>query len=110
MRGWELVACAAFVLNAASAQEQEPPAAPSPPALPGDNTLSEPATPPQTAALPDPGATRGPGFNVPTAQDVPYPGTLSLRVDLSDVERRIYAVHEIISVKSGRLVLLYPEW
>ncbi len=107
-----LAACAAFVLSAASAQEQEPPAAPTPPATPGDTAFSAPANSgsPETGALSDPGATRGPGFSVPPAQDVPYPGTLSLRVDLSDVERRIYAVHEIIPVKPGRVVLLYPEW
>ena len=44
--------------------------------------------------------------------DTPYPGTISLQVDLTDIARRIQTVHETIPVKSNmkELTLLYPEW
>jgi len=42
--------------------------------------------------------------------DTPYPGTLSLAVDLRDAARKIFNVHESIPVKPGRLTLRYPEW
>jgi predicted metalloprotease with PDZ domain len=44
-------------------------------------------------------------------RDVDYPGTLTLRVDASDVDRRIVRVAETIPVQSaGTLTLLYPRW
>lgn len=44
-------------------------------------------------------------------RDEPYPGTLRIAVDVSDVERRVYRVHEEIPVhQGGDLVLLYPRW
>jgi predicted metalloprotease with PDZ domain len=55
----------------------------------------------------------GPGSSagaVPAPQDVPYPGTLSLKVDATDIERHIFNVHEAIPVKPGPLTLLYPQW
>ncbi len=42
--------------------------------------------------------------------DVPYPGTISLMVDLTDITRRIVNVHETIPVSPGKLTLLYPQW
>ncbi len=42
--------------------------------------------------------------------DTPYPGTLSLMVDLTNVSDRILNVHETIPVKAGDMVLLYPQW
>ncbi len=39
-----------------------------------------------------------------------YPGTLTLKVDLSDSARKIFAVHETIPVKPGPLRLAYPKW
>lgn len=42
--------------------------------------------------------------------DTPYPGTLSLMVDLTNVSDRILNVHESIPVKAGDMVLLYPQW
>ena len=45
-----------------------------------------------------------------TPRDVPYPGTLTVRVDATDLARRIFRVHETIPVKAGALVLQYPEW
>ncbi|HET9390479.1 MAG TPA: hypothetical protein VFO44_12590, partial [Steroidobacteraceae bacterium] len=47
---------------------------------------------------------------VPLAQNIPYPGTLTLKVDLTDLERRLIGVRESIPVKPGPLTLLYPEW
>ena len=43
--------------------------------------------------------------------DLPYPGTLQVRVDATDVERRIFSIHETLPVRGGQpIVLLYPEW
>jgi predicted metalloprotease with PDZ domain len=42
--------------------------------------------------------------------DTPYPGTIDLLVDLTDVTRRILDVHETVPVEAGKLTLLYPEW
>jgi predicted metalloprotease with PDZ domain len=47
---------------------------------------------------------------IPDAQDSAYPGELALRVDLTDLERRVFNVHESVPVKAGPLTLLYPEW
>lgn len=48
---------------------------------------------------------------VPRPQDIAYPGTLSLKVDVTDVERHVFNVHEVIPVNApGPLTLLYPEW
>ena len=41
----------------------------------------------------------------------PYPGTIQLSVDATDVDRRIYRVKETVPVAgAGRLTLLYPQW
>lgn len=42
--------------------------------------------------------------------DKPYPGTISLSVDLTNVNQRILNVHESIPVRPGENTLLYPEW
>ena len=43
--------------------------------------------------------------------DQAYPGTIRLLVDATQIERRIFHVHEEIPATAGReLVLLYPEW
>ncbi|MET0329854.1 MAG: peptidase M61 [Dyella sp.] len=47
---------------------------------------------------------------VPPPQDVPYPGTVAIHVDASDVRQGIYRVRETIPVKPGALTLLYPQW
>lgn len=48
---------------------------------------------------------------IPAAKDVPYPGTLKLSVDATDLDRRIFRVRETIPVAGpGPMVLLYPEW
>jgi predicted metalloprotease with PDZ domain len=48
---------------------------------------------------------------VPAARDAPYPGTIQLTVDATDVTRGIFQVHERVPVAgAGDLVLLYPKW
>lgn len=58
---------------------------------------------PQAAPLPPP---------IPAPRDAPYPGTLTLKVDATDLAHRIMAVHETVPVAPGTtdLVLLYPKW
>ena len=48
-------------------------------------------------------------------KDIPYPGTIRLAVDATDVVHHIFSVHETIPVRANAsggesLVLLYPEW
>ena len=43
-------------------------------------------------------------------RDIPYPGTLALSVDLTDLERRLFLVRESIPARPGQLTLLYPQW
>ena len=44
-------------------------------------------------------------------RDAPYPGTIRLNVDATDIERHILGVHETIPVRAGEpMVLLYPRW
>ena len=48
---------------------------------------------------------------VPAPRDIPYPGTIRLHVDASDVARAIFKVRQLIPVAApGRLTLLFPEW
>src|SRR3954465_3708443 len=43
--------------------------------------------------------------------DTPYPGTIQVRVDATDIERHIFSIHETIPVRGGQpVVLLYPQW
>ncbi len=46
----------------------------------------------------------------PAPQDTPYAGAITLKVDATDIERHIFAVHENIPVQPGALTLLYPQW
>ena len=48
--------------------------------------------------------------DVPAPQNVPYPGTLTLQVDATDLAHRVFGVHETIPVQAGKLTLLYPAW
>ncbi len=56
---------------------------------------------PQPVALPAP---------VPPPVDKAYGRTISLSVDLTNVNDRVLNVHETIPVKSGEITLLYPQW
>ncbi|HEX7341117.1 MAG TPA: peptidase M61 [Rhodanobacteraceae bacterium] len=47
---------------------------------------------------------------VPAPQDVRYPGTIALQLNVSDTRQGIYRVHEVIPVRSGKLTLLFPKW
>jgi predicted metalloprotease with PDZ domain len=43
--------------------------------------------------------------------DTPYPGTIRLSVDATDIDRRIFNVRETIPVRGGApIVLLLPQW
>jgi predicted metalloprotease with PDZ domain len=42
--------------------------------------------------------------------DTPYPGTISLLVDATNITDRILSVHETIPIKGRDITLLYPEW
>ena len=48
---------------------------------------------------------------IPAARDIPYPGTMKLTVDASDVTRAIFRIHQAVPVPGpGDFVLLYPKW
>ena len=61
------------------------------------------ASPPaQPTALP-------PGM--PAPKDVAFPGTITLHVDATDLERHIFRVRETVPVTGGKpIILLYPMW
>ena len=42
--------------------------------------------------------------------DTPYVGTIALSVDASNINDRIFTVHETIPVKGKEVTLLYPLW
>jgi predicted metalloprotease with PDZ domain len=50
------------------------------------------------------------GDIIPRPRDMPYPGAISLKVDVTDLERHVFNVHEVIPAAPGPLTLLYPEW
>lgn len=47
---------------------------------------------------------------IPVSRDIPYPGTMTIRVDATDVERGILDVRQTIPVEGGRTTLLFPQW
>lgn len=49
---------------------------------------------------------------IPAAQDVPFPGTIALEIDATDLERAVYRVRQTVPVPPGmrEMVLLLPEW
>ena len=47
---------------------------------------------------------------VPPVQDTPYPGTIQLLVDATNLGQRIFNVHEVVPVSPGKVTLLYPQW
>jgi predicted metalloprotease with PDZ domain len=56
---------------------------------------------PQPVPLPPP---------IPAPADTAYPGTITLLVDATNVNDRVFDVHETIPVKPGEMTLLYPQW
>ena len=42
--------------------------------------------------------------------DTPYPGTISLLVDITNITDRVLSVHETIPIQGRDITLLYPEW
>ena len=46
----------------------------------------------------------------PPISDAAYPGTLSLQVDATDLDHRIFRVKETMPVRPGPLTLYYPRW
>jgi len=47
---------------------------------------------------------------LPALSDAPYPGVISLSVDATDLDRKIFRVRETIPVSPGPLALYYPRW
>jgi predicted metalloprotease with PDZ domain len=48
--------------------------------------------------------------DVPVPVDQPYPGTICLKVDATDLSQQIFRMHMSIPVQPGPLTLLYPQW
>jgi len=46
----------------------------------------------------------------PPPRDTPYPGVLTLQVDATDLDRRIFRIRETVPVVPGPLRLYYPKW
>jgi len=47
----------------------------------------------------------------PAPQDIPYPGTMQLEVDATDLARSIFKVRQTIPVvEPGRMILQLPKW
>ena len=67
------------------------------------------AQPVMAESLPEPAAPAAP---IPAPADTAYPGgPIGLKVDATDVDRRIFRVHETIPVAGpGPMALLYPKW
>ncbi len=47
---------------------------------------------------------------VPVPVDQPYPGTIILKVDASNIGQQIFRIHASIPAKPGPMTLLYPQW
>ncbi|UUR07186.1 M61 family metallopeptidase [Sphingomonas glaciei] len=48
---------------------------------------------------------------IPAARDIPYPGTMRLEVDASDLRQGIWTIRQTIPVaQAGRMTLLFPQW
>jgi predicted metalloprotease with PDZ domain len=64
-------------------------------------TTAQNSTGPQPVPLPRP---------IVAPADTPYPGTISLLVDFTNITDRVVNVHETIPIKGRDITLLYPEW
>jgi predicted metalloprotease with PDZ domain len=49
-------------------------------------------------------------LSVPAPVDQPYPGTIVLNVDATNLSQQIFRMRMNIPVKPGPLTLLYPQW
>ena len=47
---------------------------------------------------------------VPPVRDQPYPGTIVLKVDATNLSQQIFRMKMSIPVKPGPLTMLYPQW
>src|SRR5690242_7665457 len=105
------VAAIAALLPVAHAQEEVKGAVPASSApAPAEVGSSAPAESAASGApeissggMPDAGSGGTPVAHTPAAQDIAYPGSITLKVDVSDLDRRIFTVHESIPVKPGPL-------
>ncbi|GGE62996.1 M61 family metallopeptidase [Massilia psychrophila] len=48
--------------------------------------------------------------DVPPVLDQPYPGTIVLKVDATNLSQQIFRMQMSIPVKPGPLTMLYPQW
>ncbi|WP_426177945.1 M61 family metallopeptidase [Massilia sp. TWR1-2-2] len=48
--------------------------------------------------------------DVPPPLDQPYPGTIVLKVDATNLSQQIFRMKMSIPVKAGPLTMLYPQW
>ena len=50
--------------------------------------------------------------SIPAARDIPYPGTIGLKIDATDLQRGVFRVTETVPVPAGQreLILQLPEW
>ena len=48
---------------------------------------------------------------IPAARDIPFPGTMRLHVDATDIDQHVFRVRQSIPVvAAGRITLLMPQW
>jgi predicted metalloprotease with PDZ domain len=48
---------------------------------------------------------------IPAARDIPFPGTMRLHVDATDIDQHVFRVRQSIPVvAAGRMTLLMPQW
>ncbi len=50
------------------------------------------------------------GQTAPPISEAAYPGTLTLQVDATDLDHRIFRVRQTVPVRPGPLTLYYPRW
>jgi predicted metalloprotease with PDZ domain len=60
------------------------------------------------AALP--GSLRAQAATAPAASVASYPGTITLRVDATDLDHKVLAVRQTLPVRAGPLQLFFPRW
>ncbi|WP_256645988.1 M61 family metallopeptidase [Thermomonas paludicola] len=53
---------------------------------------------------------QNPASAIAPPQDIPYPGTIKLEVDATNLAQRIFRIKQTIPAQAGPLTLLYPMW